>query len=73
GRLDTFAPNATVVHIDIDPSSVSKNVEVHIPVVGDAKDVLRDLPQLRLIFLQDPRNSGDSLLSSLLYRNYCVY
>ncbi|MBF0494680.1 MAG: biosynthetic-type acetolactate synthase large subunit [Candidatus Omnitrophica bacterium] len=46
GRLDTFAPNATVVHIDIDPSSVSKNVEVHIPVVGDAKDVLRELTRL---------------------------
>ncbi|MBD3379832.1 MAG: biosynthetic-type acetolactate synthase large subunit [Candidatus Omnitrophica bacterium] len=43
GRLDTFAPNATIVHIDIDPSSVSKNVPVDIPVIGDAKTVLKEL------------------------------
>ncbi|MBD3296068.1 MAG: biosynthetic-type acetolactate synthase large subunit [Candidatus Omnitrophica bacterium] len=43
GRLDTFATNATVVHIDIDPSSVSKNVAVDIPVIGDAGRVLKEL------------------------------
>ncbi|MFH1552790.1 MAG: biosynthetic-type acetolactate synthase large subunit [Candidatus Omnitrophota bacterium] len=43
GRLDTFAPNATFVHIDIDPASVSKNVQVDIPVIGDAKTVLKEL------------------------------
>ena len=43
GRIDTFAPNATVVHIDIDPASVSKNVAVDIPVIGNAKDVLKEL------------------------------
>ncbi|MFC1644221.1 biosynthetic-type acetolactate synthase large subunit [Candidatus Omnitrophota bacterium] len=43
GRLDTFAPNATIVHIDIDPASVSKNVQVDIPVIGDAKTVLKEL------------------------------
>lgn len=41
GRIDDFAPTAKFVHIDIDPSSVSKNVMVDIPVIGDAKDVLR--------------------------------
>jgi len=46
GRLDTFAPNATVVHIDIDPSSVSKNVDVDIPVIGDAKHILKDLNKI---------------------------
>lgn len=43
GRLDTFAPNAKVVHIDIDPSSISKSVKVDIPVVGDAKLILEEL------------------------------
>jgi acetolactate synthase-1/2/3 large subunit len=40
GKLKTFAPHAKIVHIDIDPSSISKNVHVDIPVVGDAKEIL---------------------------------
>ena len=43
GRLDAFAPNAKVIHIDVDPSSISKNVNVHIPIVGDAKSILTEL------------------------------
>jgi acetolactate synthase-1/2/3 large subunit len=43
GKLKTFAPNAKIVHIDIDPASISKNVHVDIPVVGDAKVVLAEL------------------------------
>ena len=43
GRLDDFAPNAKVIHIDIDPSSISKNVAVEIPIVGDAKNILGEL------------------------------
>ncbi len=41
GRISDFAPNAKcIVHIDIDPSSISKNIKVHIPIVGDIKQVL---------------------------------
>ncbi len=43
GNLKKFAPHATVVHIDIDPASISRNVAVEIPIVGDAKLVLEDL------------------------------
>ncbi|MDD5409214.1 MAG: thiamine pyrophosphate-dependent enzyme, partial [Candidatus Omnitrophica bacterium] len=43
GRLDTFAPYAKVIHIDIDPSSISKNVKVDVPIVGDAKNILGPL------------------------------
>lgn len=43
GRLSTFAPNAKVVHIDIDPAEVGKNVRVSVPIVGDAKRVLHAL------------------------------
>lgn len=41
GNLAHFAPNATVVHVDIDPAEIGKNVQTHIPVVGDAKETLR--------------------------------
>ncbi|MDD5504239.1 MAG: biosynthetic-type acetolactate synthase large subunit [Candidatus Omnitrophica bacterium] len=46
GKLDEFAPKAKIIHIDIDPSSVSKNVHVHIPIVGDAKEVLMALNRI---------------------------
>lgn len=43
GRLDAFAPYAKIIHIDIDPSSISKNVRVDVPIVGDAKNILGEL------------------------------
>jgi acetolactate synthase I/II/III large subunit len=43
GRLDTFAPHAKIVHIDIDPAEIGKNVAVMVPIVGDAKAVLKEL------------------------------
>jgi len=43
GKVKTFAPHAKIIHIDIDPSSISKNVHVDIPVVGDAKQILTEL------------------------------
>ncbi|ADI13344.1 biosynthetic-type acetolactate synthase large subunit [Truepera radiovictrix] len=46
GNLKRFAPNATVVHIDIDPAEISKLVRAHVPVVGDLRDVLPRLGEL---------------------------
>ena len=43
GRLDAFAPNSKKIHIDIDPSSINKNVRVDIPIIGDVAHVLEDL------------------------------
>ena len=43
GKLEEFAPHAKVIHIDIDPAEISKNVGAHIPIVGDAKQVLPKL------------------------------
>ncbi len=43
GKVEEFAPDADVVHIDIDPTSIGKNVPVDIPVVGDAGEVLAEL------------------------------
>jgi acetolactate synthase I/II/III large subunit len=43
GRTEAFAPNAKIMQIDIDPTSIRKNVRVDLPVVGDVKNVLRDI------------------------------
>jgi len=48
GNVQTFAPHAKVIHVDVDPASISKNVEVDIPVVGDARNILgKLLPLIR--------------------------
>jgi len=46
GKIDEFAPHAKIVHVDIDPTSISKSILVDIPVVGDAKDVLAGMVKL---------------------------
>ncbi|MBI5454436.1 MAG: biosynthetic-type acetolactate synthase large subunit [Deltaproteobacteria bacterium] len=46
GKIDEFAPYAGIVHIDIDPTSISKNVKVDIPIVGDVRDVLKEMIKL---------------------------
>lgn len=43
GRLEAFAPGAKVIHIDVDPSSISKNIFAHLPIVGDVAVVLKQL------------------------------
>jgi acetolactate synthase-1/2/3 large subunit len=43
GKVEAFAPHAEIIHIDIDPSSISKNIKVHVPIVGDCRRVLRSL------------------------------
>ncbi|TSA07975.1 MAG: biosynthetic-type acetolactate synthase large subunit [Deltaproteobacteria bacterium] len=43
GRLDAFAPHAKIIHIDIDPTSISKNVRVDVPIVADCKNALGKL------------------------------
>jgi len=45
GRLDKFAPNAKIVHIDIDPAEIGKNVVTEVPIVGDAREALKLLLQ----------------------------
>jgi acetolactate synthase I/II/III large subunit len=46
GKVSEFCPHAKVIHIDIDPTSIRKNVNVDIPIVGDCKSVLRELIQI---------------------------
>ncbi len=46
GKLESFAPQAKVIHIDVDPTSISKNVRVDLPIVGDCKHILSKLISL---------------------------
>ncbi len=46
GKFDEFAPDAKIIHIDIDPAEIGKNVRVDVPIVGDAKHVLREIIKL---------------------------
>ena len=46
GRTDAFSPNSKKIHIDIDPSSINKNIRVDVPIIGDAGNVLGDLLQV---------------------------
>ncbi len=46
GPLDTFARQARIIHIDIDPAEISKNVPIFLPIVGDAKGILSQLAEL---------------------------
>jgi acetolactate synthase I/II/III large subunit len=46
GKIESFAPHATVIHIDIDPTSISKSVRVDLPIVGDCKRVISKMLSL---------------------------
>ena len=54
GQVKQFCPNATIIHIDIDPSSISKNVRVDVPIVGPVKQVLRDMLKVLRSRRKDP-------------------
>ena len=43
GKIAAFAPHAQIIHIDVDPTSIKKNVRVDLPIVGDVKDVLKQM------------------------------
>jgi acetolactate synthase-1/2/3 large subunit len=46
GKIEGFAPNAEIIHIDMDPAAIAKNVDVDIPVVGDARHILNQLLEI---------------------------
>ena len=43
GNIEKFCPHAKIIHVDIDPASISKNVKVDVPIVGDVKNVIVDM------------------------------
>jgi acetolactate synthase-1/2/3 large subunit len=56
GKVDSFAPNAKVIHIDIDPAEISKNVRVDIPIVGSAKSIIKMLTE----FIKESKHKVDT-------------
>ncbi|MFN3813925.1 MAG: biosynthetic-type acetolactate synthase large subunit [Aquificaceae bacterium] len=80
GKVEEFAPQATVIHIDIDPASISKNIVVDVPIVGDVKIVLRKLMDeikkegAKVLFLDERNKWVEQIkrwkkLHPLTYRN----
>jgi len=59
GNIEKFCPNARIIHIDIDPASISKNVKVDVPIVGGVKSVLQDM--LKLLKSGDFKTDIDSV------------
>ena len=58
GKLSEFAPRAKFIHIDVDPAEISKNVPAHIPIVGDAKNILPKLTAEYRALETDSRAAG---------------
>ena len=56
GKIATFAPHARIIHIDVDPTSIKKNVRVDLPIVGDVKDVLARM--IKLVDKQKEKTAG---------------
>ncbi|MFD3591501.1 acetolactate synthase large subunit [Nocardia sp. NPDC058640] len=59
GQLDSFAPDAKVIHADIDPAEIGKNRHAHVPIVGDAREVIVELIET---LKADPQSGAAPLL-----------
>jgi acetolactate synthase-1/2/3 large subunit len=70
GSVKTYAPYARIIHADIDPAEIGKNVSVEVPIVGDAKNVLAGLT--RLVHAVDPATRADYLAQLAEWRRESV-
>jgi acetolactate synthase-1/2/3 large subunit len=59
GKIAHFCPNAKIVHVDVDPASISKNVRVDVPIVGPVRQVLKDLIK---VWREDDRKLDDKAI-----------
>ncbi len=73
GKIDVFARNAKFAHIDIDPSSIGKNVKIDIPVVGDVKAVLNSMLELLASKLNEAASSRQKRMKWLEELNNWQY
>ncbi|MCX6689744.1 MAG: biosynthetic-type acetolactate synthase large subunit [Methanoregula sp.] len=62
GKIETFAPHAKIIHIDIDPAEIGKNKRIDVPIVGDVKAVLQDL-----LLLMKKRDAHEIWLKKIKY------
>jgi len=69
GSLDSFAQDAKVIHIDIDPAEIGKNVKVDLPIVGDAKLILKDLLKVLLKMTEKRKTVWTDRVKEL--KEYC--
>lgn len=58
GKIEHFCPQAKIIHVDVDPSSISKNVRVDIPIIGSVASVLADMLRLLDKYGCDPRRQA---------------
>jgi len=58
GKIEHFCPHAKIIHVDVDPSSISKNVKVHIPILGPVSSVLNDMRRLLKEHGRDPNREA---------------
>lgn len=70
GKIEGFAPNADIIHIDTDPAAIAKNVEVDIPVVGDARAILN---QLLEVVGKRGRNGWNDRIETMLAEHPVTY
>jgi len=70
GKIEGFAPDADIIHIDMDPAAIAKNVDVDIPIVGDAKVVIK---QLLEIAPKRSRNGWNDHIESMLKSHPVAY
>ncbi len=60
GEIKKFCPHATIIHVDIDPSSIGKNVPVEVPIVGDAGVVLKEM--IKIVNNGGPQPNPDNIV-----------
>lgn len=58
GRIDAFSPNSRKIHVDIDPSSINKVVQVHVPIIGDCGRVLEEMIRIWRSKTNQPRTEA---------------
>jgi acetolactate synthase-1/2/3 large subunit len=61
GKIEHFCPHAKIIHVDVDPSSISKTVKVHVPIVGQVANVLADMLKLYRELAPAPRSDAPAV------------
>ncbi len=61
GKIEHFCPHAKIIHVDVDPSSISKTVKVHVPIVGQVANVLADMLKLYRELAPAPRSGAPAV------------
>jgi acetolactate synthase-1/2/3 large subunit len=66
GKISTFAPHAKIIHVDVDPTSIKKNVRVDLPIVGDLRDILKKMNKMLAELKDEVAQENEALKPWLL-------